>query len=75
MVCVCPLTAIMVDLQQNFVAQGVKAEFVGEAQSDAIVVNSVLHEDLQLLFISPENLLNNKTFCLMLLLPPTQIHW
>lgn len=67
MVCVSPLTAIMVDQQQKFVAKGIKAEFVGEAQTDPAVVNRVLRGDLQLLYISPENLLNNKTYHSMLL--------
>ena len=47
--------------------KGIKAEFVGEAQIDPAVIRKVLQGDLQLLFISPENLLNNKKFRSMLL--------
>ena len=46
------------------------AEFVGEAQTDAAVVKRVLQGYVQLLYISPENLLNNCKFRSMLL-PPT----
>ena len=49
--------------------RGIKAEFVGKAQLDTAVVKKVLEGDLQLLYISPENLLNNKTYCSMLLSP------
>ena len=44
-------------------AKGIRAEFVGEAQTDHTVVDRVLLGDLQLLYISPENLLNNKSYC------------
>ena len=66
-VCISPLTSIMVDQQQKFADKGIKAEFVGEAQTDAAVVDRVLQGDLQLLYISPENLLNNPKFRSMLL--------
>ena len=56
----------MVDQQQKFVAKGIRAEFVGEAQTDHTVMDKVLCGDLQLLYISPENLLNNKTYRSML---------
>ena len=59
----------MVDQQQKFVAKGIRAEFVGEAQMDHTVMDKVLRGDLQLLYISPENLLNNKTYRSMLLSP------
>ena len=66
-VCICPLTAIMVDQQKKFVMKGIKAEFVGEAQTDQATVSRVLKGDLQLLYISPENILNNKRYRMMLL--------
>ena len=59
----------MVDQHQKFVAKGIRAEFVGEVQTDLTVVDEVLRGDLQLLYISPENLLNNKTYRSMLLSP------
>ena len=57
----------MVDQQQKFAERGVKAEFVGEAHTDKAVVAKVLRGNLQLLYISPENLLNNRNFRSMLL--------
>ena len=39
----------------------------GEAQIDQAIIQKVLDGDLQLLFISPESLLNNKKFRSMLL--------
>ena len=57
----------MVDQHHKFAERGIKAEFVGEAQADKAVVAKVLRGDLQLLYISPENLLNNRNFRSMLL--------
>lgn len=67
--CISPLTAIMIEQQRKFMERGIKAEFVGKAQLDTAVVKKVLEGDLQLLYISPENLLNNKTYRSMLLSP------
>ena len=61
-VCISPLTAIMLEQQQKFLQKGIKAEFVGKAQFDNAVVKRVLQGDLQLLYISPENLLNSHKF-------------
>ena len=41
-VCISPLTSIMMDQQQKFVLKGIKAEFVGNAQMDPAVVHRVL---------------------------------
>ena len=68
-VCISPLTAIMIEQQQKFLQKGIKEEFVGKAQVDNAVVKRVLQGDLQLLYISPENLLNNHKFQSMLLSP------
>ena len=59
----------MIDQQQKFLQRGIKAEFVGQAQVDKAVVKRVLEGDLQLLYISPENLLNTCKFRSMLLTP------
>ena len=40
---------------------------MGEAQTDPAVISRVLKGNVQLLYISPENLLNNPRFRLMLL--------
>ena len=57
----------MIEQQQKFMEKGIRAEFVGEAQVDAAVVNRVLRGNLELLYISPENLLNNRKFRSMLI--------
>ena len=55
----------MIEKQRKFSDWGIKAEFVGEAQLDAKGVKG----NLQLLYVSPENLQNNKSYCSMLLTP------
>ena len=55
--------------KQNLCSKALKAEYVGAAQTDSNVVKRVLKGDLQILFISPENLLNNEKFWSMLLTP------
>ena len=41
---------------------GLSAEFVGSAQDDPAATATVLNGTVQLVFISPENLLNNRKF-------------
>ena len=41
-VCISPLTAIMIEQQQKFLEKGIKAQFVGEAQVDDAVIKRVL---------------------------------
>ena len=52
----------MIDQQAKFTAMGLSTEFVGEAQENRKVVSKVLNGDVQLVFISPENLINNKSY-------------
>lgn len=51
----------------RFSALGLSAEFVGEAQTNVDVKLRVLKGEVQLVFISPENLLCNTVFRNMLL--------
>ena len=57
----------MIDQQAKFTAMGLRTEFVGEAQDNREVVLDVLNGDVQLVFISPEILINNKSYRDMLL--------
>lgn len=57
----------MIDQQAKFTAMDLSTEFVGEAQENREVVSKVLNGDVQLVFISPENLINNKSYRDMLL--------
>ena len=59
----------MIDQQQKFVMKGIKAEFVGEAQTDQAAISRVMKGELQLLYISPENILNSRRYRSMLLSP------
>ena len=62
-----PLIALMMDQKQSFQQKGVTVEFVGEAQNDESAIASVLNGEIQLVYISPESLLNSKKFRTMLL--------
>ena len=48
----------MINQQAKFTAMGLSTEYVGEAQENRDVVSKVLNSDIQLVFISLENLLN-----------------
>jgi len=56
----------MVDQKRNFKHVGISVEFVGKAQDNEEAIQSVLRGDIQLVYISPEFILNNKKFCNML---------
>jgi len=58
-ICISPLTAIMVDQREKLKAKGVNVEFVGEAQTDYSVKDKVIQGKVELVFISPE------VFCAM----------
>ena len=61
-----PLIALMVDQKQNLIQMGISVEFVGEAQCSEEAVQSVVKGEIQLVFISPESILNNKKYRNML---------
>ena len=46
----------------QFSTMGISAEFAVEGQTDPTVRSKVLRGDIQLLFISPENLLCNMVY-------------
>ena len=59
-VVITPLIALVVDQKQNLMQMGISVEFVGEAQCSEEAVQSVVKGEIQLVFISPESMLNNK---------------
>ena len=61
----------MMDQKQKF-SECLRSEYIGEAQADPDVKDRVLKGEVQLLFLTPETLINNKTFRNMLLFPPYQ---
>ena len=69
MVCISPLTAIMVEQKAKFVAAGINTEFVGEAQKDPAAWKQVNDGQVQLIYISPENIICNSQYRQMLRSP------
>ena len=68
-VCVSPLTALMMEQRAKFTKLGLRCEFVGERQQCML---NVQKGRVQLLFISPESLLSNPQWRDMLRLPVYQ---
>ena len=66
-VCVSPLTSLMMEQAAKFKIQGILSEFVGELQQDVDAMIQVKNGMIQLLYISPESLLRNQQWREMLL--------
>ena len=66
LVCINPLTAIMMDQKDKFLSYGRTVEFVGEAQTDASAGQRIIKGEVQLIYISPENILCNNKYHQML---------
>ena len=62
MVVITPLIALMMDQKQRFMSRGITVEYVGEAQTNDDAVAAVINGKIQLVYISPENILNNFRF-------------
>ena len=69
-VCVTPLTAVMLDQKAKFTYRGLKAEFVREAQDNPGSIKAVVEGLAQLVYISPESLIENMVYRKMLLSAP-----
>lgn len=67
MVCISPLIALMMDQREKFTFHGLKAEFIGEGQRDREVEKKVLMGEYQLVYITPEGIMNSSRFRNMLL--------
>ena len=65
--CICPLTSLMMDQHSKFASRGLKTEFVGEIQKNQDVSRKVLRGEVQLVYITPENLIQNVMYREMLL--------
>lgn len=57
----------MVDQHAKFLPRGLRTDFVGEVQTDEDAEKRVLKGESQLVYISPENLINNPRYRKMLL--------
>ena len=71
--CISPLTALMMDQKSKFVPMGIHTDFVAE-QSDEEAVKRVLSGQAQLVYISPESIIGNTRFWSMLLSSVYQEH-
>lgn len=56
----------MIDQKRKFVPRGINVEFVGQCQSNETAVVSVIRGEVQLVYISPESLLCNRSYRTML---------
>ena len=61
-VVVSPLTSVMMDQREKFAPRNLSVEFLGEAQTDKDSIMMVIRGEVQLVFISPESLLNNPRY-------------
>ena len=52
-VCISPLTSLMIDQQAKYAPRGLQTDFVGEAQLDPAVKDRVLQGNFQLVYITP----------------------
>ena len=56
----------MVDQCEKFKSLGMSADFLGEAQEDKLAMQRVISGEAQLVFISPEAIINNPKYRQML---------
>ena len=68
-VCINPLTSLMIDQQAKYAPRGLQTDFVGEEQLDPAVKDRVLQGKVQLVYITPECIIDNNTYREMLLSP------
>ena len=59
----------MMDQVSNFQARGVKTDFIGDSQTDPSVRKKVLRGELELVYTTPESLINNCVYQEMLMSP------
>ena len=60
------LTSLMMDQHSKFFSLGLSTEFVGEIQTDKSVIRKVLNGEVQLVYITPENVIDNPMYRNML---------
>ena len=65
-VCISPLNAIMVEQQAKYLAMGISVEYVGEGQKNPLAWRNVVNGEVQLVYISPENIICNPQYRHML---------
>ena len=66
-ICVSPLTSLMMEQKMRFSHLGFSAEFFGELQTDPKSIRNVEEGNVQLLYVSPESILRNPRWREMIL--------
>ena len=66
-VCISPLTSLMIDQRAKYTPRGLQAEYVGEAQTDPAAKDKVLRGEIQLVYITPETIITNSVYRKMLM--------
>ena len=57
----------MIDQKEKFTSLGLRVEYVGKAQTDKTASRRVINGEVQLVYISPENILCNPKYRQMLM--------
>ena len=65
-VIITPLISLMLDQKEKFLQKGLRVDFVGQAQHNEQALEAVINGQIQLVYISPESLLENKRYRNML---------
>lgn len=71
-ICISPLTSLMMDQQAKYSHLGLTTEFVGEAQLDKGVKEKIINGEVQLVYITPESTIETSKYQDMLLSPAYQ---
>ena len=73
-VCISPLTSLMMNQYAKFKPKGIRTEFVCEAQSNEISTHRVIIGEIQLVYISPESAICNYEYRNIFLSSPYNNH-
>ncbi len=68
--CISPLTSLMMDQRNKYTLKGIASEFVSGQQADSNITRKILNGAVQLVFITPESILENPLYRNMLLSQP-----
>lgn len=71
MVCISPLTSLMMDQRAKYTPFGLNVEFIGEA-ADRSAHEKVIKGEIQLVFITPESIISKAVYRDMLMSPKYQ---
>ena len=66
----CCASALMMDQREKYAPKGISSEFVGGDQTDPIVIKKDIEGAVQLVFITPESIIENPLYRNMLLSQP-----